>query len=107
VLLRRAVIVLVAAALGVWVAIAAAQGGFGGGSTGTTCFHPDTIPCHYPRPPKHPRSFGGGGGGGGGGHSHHHHQHRRHHHSREGERAHREVEGGHGSSPVAPASFAG
>ena len=44
-LLRRAVVVLVAAALGVWVALAAAQGGFGGGSTGTTkCFHPgDTV----------------------------------------------------------------
>jgi hypothetical protein len=101
VLLRRAVIVLVAGALGVWVAIAAAQGGFGAGSSGTTC-HPvgSTNACHTPRP-------GGahGGGGGGGGHSHHHRH--RHHHSREGERTHRGVEGGEGSSPVAPAAFAG
>jgi len=61
---------MVAAALGVWVAGAAAHGGFGAGASGTNGCEPvgATIRC----PPMHPSGFGGAGGGGGGGGRHRH-----------------------------------
>jgi hypothetical protein len=71
-IIRRAIVVLVAAGLGVWVAVAAAAGGFGAGSTNgsTNCLEPGGT---TPRCPKHPEGFGDGGGTGAGGSKHHHH----------------------------------
>ena len=69
-IIRRAIIALVAAGLGVWVAVAAAQGGFGAGETGTVFCSGnagETTPC--PRPHR----GSGGVGNGGGGTKHHHH----------------------------------
>ena len=95
-IIRRAIVVVVAAALGVWVAVAAADGGFGGGETGTVlCSAPagDTEPC--PEPPHHPRGFGGGGGA-----PHHEHHHAAHGSSGEGRRPRPEPGSeGHGSLP--------
>jgi hypothetical protein len=68
----RVFVVALAAALGVWVAIAAAQGGLGGAASGTGtasagfgCGEPgDTTGLRCPREPG---GSGGGSGGGGGG----------------------------------------
>jgi hypothetical protein len=71
---RHVIITAVAAALGVWVAVAAAQGGLGAGSTsgGTTCVAPGGTTPVCPKP----EGFGNGGGSGGGGRARHmHHAH--------------------------------
>jgi hypothetical protein len=69
---RHVIAVVLAAAAGVWVAIAAAQGGLGGNyGTGTSGYCGYTAgDTHLCRPPHHPKGFGGrpGASGGPGGH---------------------------------------
>jgi hypothetical protein len=69
-IIRRAIVALVAAGLGVWVAVAAAQGGFGAGASGTAPCNETPAGDTVPICPKVPAGFGHGGGGG---HHHHHH----------------------------------